>query len=201
MGCGASKEALEKYETLKKERDELAFDRDNAVENFNKLQKEFELKEQKNTEQMNLLRFKIEVLVQMLAMEEKKLESSVKRLEALKWVMLTQGFSEHTMSNLLRASKKEGNEDDEKSLLVTSAFDLSGAINRLLAEMKTSKNQIIEAFADNTGKIIPALSREQFIRLLFAATTTITKSDVQVQICIQATSNRLIIIACYSYLL
>lgn len=182
MGCGTSKEDIAKYEALVRERDELALDRDNTLEVLKKYQSETQIKEQKSNEQLNLMRFKIEVLVQMLAMEEKKLDSSVKRLEALKWAMLTQGFSEKTMSNILKTNKELSGSDSEKALLLTSAFDLSGAINRLSEEMKVSRAEIVESFADADGKIIPALSRDEFIRYLYSASEVLTKTDVQVSI-------------------
>jgi len=181
MGCGTSKEDIAKYVALQQERDEIALAKSELEKRLKDLQELFDENELKCQEQLNLYRFKIEVLVQMLAVEEKKLQSAVKRLEALKLAMLNQGFSDKTMSNVLLSggespTKKEG----EKAILLTSAFDLTGAIDRLSTEMKKSAEDIIFAFADSDGKIVSALPREDFMRYLYNSTDTLTKTDVQV---------------------
>ena len=126
-------------------------------------------------EQMNLGRFKIEVLVNMLAMEEKKLSLANKRLDALKWVMLTQGFSEKAISGLI---KNQDNTSEAKFSQLAS--EMAGAIQRLHEEMKLNKEDILCAFANENGKVRASLSRDEFVRYLFAATTRLSKIDVQV---------------------
>ena len=72
-------------------------------------------------EQSNLLRFKVEVLTQLLAVEEKKREVARRRLEASKLLVLSQGVSAGRLSQLLDTSAE-------------SNLDLSGALARLQEE-------------------------------------------------------------------
>lgn len=46
-----------------------------------------------------MLRFKIEVMVQMLAVEEKQNQSLLKRLEASKFLALSHGYKHRNVSN------------------------------------------------------------------------------------------------------
>jgi hypothetical protein len=181
MGCGASQADIAKYAALEQQKNELELKIQRMEQDFAKIQDEMAKQQQKNGEQCNLLRFKIEVLVHMLAMEEKKLEAAVKRLDALKWAMLTQGLSEKSMNNILASSQgKSGSSGADKDILLTSAFDLSGAIDRMQKEFAKGKESIVSAFADSDGRISDALSREEFCRILFATTESLSKSDVQV---------------------
>ena len=86
------------------------------------------------------------------------------------------------MNNLLRTKNVPGNDkDDERNILMTSAFDLSGAIERLNKEMEQGHAEdIICAFANKQGKLVSHISRDDFARYLYNVTETLTKSDVQV---------------------
>lgn len=181
MGCGASKDDIEKYNLLRAERDQLALEKADLIRKIEMLEFSIRQMETKSNEQLNLYRFKIEVLVQMLAIEEKKQQAVVKRLETLKLALLNQGISNKTMSNILSQSVDQSSaKNDEKSILLTSAFDLSGALGRMSEEMKSGVEDIIYSFADTEGKIVSALPREDFMRYLYNATDTLTKADVQI---------------------
>lgn len=86
------------------------------------------------------------------------------------------------MNTLLRTKSTPGsNKNDEQNILMTSAFDMSGAITRLTAEMETHPEDVIYAFANKEGKVLSHISRDDFCRYLFNSTETLSKSDVQVR--------------------
>ena len=88
------------------------------------------------------------------------------------------------MNTMLRGDNTPGKKsNDEKSILMTSAYDLSGAISRLTGEMDAGHAEdIIRAFANQQGKIVSHLSRDEFARYLYNSTENLTKSDVQVML-------------------
>lgn len=178
MGCGASKEDISKYEALLQQKMELELKMEQMEQDFQTAQNESMRTKTKHGEQCNLLRFKIEVLVHMLAMEEKKLEASVKRLDALKWAMLTQGVGEKAMSviqsNNGSATRKPGD------ILLASEFDLNGCFERMRKEFAASRDAVLAGFADEEGRICNSMSRDEFMRKLFSLTEQLSKSDVQV---------------------
>jgi hypothetical protein len=180
MGCGASKDDIAKYNFLVAERDQLALEKADLLRKIELLQCNLEKVETQFNEQLNLYRFKIEVLVQMLAIEEKKQQAIVKRLEILKLALLNQGVSNTTMTSILAQAADSTSSRDEKSILLTSAFDLSGAMGRMAEEMISGADDIIFSFADAEGKIVSALPREDFMRYLYNATDSLTKADVQI---------------------
>ena len=203
MGCGASKEDIAAFEAMRQRCDELELDRAELEQTIITMEKELKNNDIKNKEQLNLYRFKIEVMTNMLSVEEKKLESTVKRLETLKLAMLTQGFSDKTMNNLLRNGGKSvpGNTNttgtgtgtgsgsgstglsaDEQCILMTSELDLGGAIARLTEEMTKRAEDVIYAFANKQGKLLSHISRDDFCRYLYNATETLSKPDVQVSL-------------------
>ena len=86
------------------------------------------------------------------------------------------------MNTLLRTKSTPSNQkDSEQNILMTSAFDMSGAITRLTGEMDSHPEDIIYAFANKQGKLLSHVSRDDFARYLYNATETMTKSDVQVE--------------------
>jgi hypothetical protein len=90
MGCATSKEDIAKFEALQERCDELELERAELEQNIVSVENDMISSEQKSKEQLNLYRFKIEVMANMLSVEEKKMEAAVKRLETLKLAMLTQ---------------------------------------------------------------------------------------------------------------
>jgi hypothetical protein len=92
MGCGASKDDIAAFKAMRERCDQLELDRAELEQNVVTLEKHLVNNEVKSKEQLNLYRFKIEVMSNMLSVEEKKLGSTVKRLETLKLAMLTQVY-------------------------------------------------------------------------------------------------------------
>lgn len=137
----------------------------------------------RSSEQRNLLRFKVEVLINMLAIEEKKMGALTKRIEVLKWSMLSKGVSEDGLNDILKSipgTMVLANGANDKPIIsnLPSTFDLGGAIERLQGEFMTNKKDIVQSFADDEGKIVTSLSKDEFMRQLFAATEAISKSDI-----------------------
>jgi hypothetical protein len=138
---------------------------------------------EKTVEQSNLLRFKVEILINMLAIEEKKLETVNKRLEALKWVLLSQGVSQNSLNKLLTGadnSKTDKNPQLNLSSNFLAECDLTGAMKRMELDFEKFREGIIHCFADDDGRVIPSLSREEFIRQVYSVTEHISKIDAQV---------------------
>lgn len=186
MGCTASKDEIAAFSAMRERCEQLELDRAELEQNIITLEKEMMTNEQKSKEQLNLYRFKIEVMSNMLSVEEKKLESTVKRLETLKLAMLTHGFTDKAMNTLLRTGQvgklpSGSNSSDGQNDLMTSAFDLGGAISRLTAEMAAGRAEdVIYAFANKQGKLLSHISRDDFCRYLYNVTESMSKSDVQV---------------------
>ena len=167
MGCGASA-------------DEARFAR---------LTLELQETKAKANEQQNLLRYKIEVMVNMLAMEEKKSESVTKRVETLKWLLHELGVAEKTLTSILVNAEEADNETRRNmagSVERTISFrniglvDLAGALSRTQDEFARNKTSIIPAFADEEGKLVANLSNDEFMKQLYTVTEDITKADIQV---------------------
>lgn len=161
-----------KYDTLK-------FQTDEAIGRYKAQTEELTEQKDKAVEQGNLVRFKVEVLINMLAIEEKKIETSEKRLEALKWVLLSQGVSQNTVANLI-----DGSVDNIKGLRVSlekklADFDMSTAISRMATDFEMFRTDIIQTFADEDGKIVATLSRDEFMRQLYSVTEHVSKNDCQ----------------------
>lgn len=137
----------------------------------------------KSSEQKNLLRFKVEVLINMLAIEEKKMGSLTKRVEVLKWTMLSKGVTEDGLNDIFKSLPDATSTNDVQQPSsppkMTSAVDLGGAIQRLAAEFVTNKKDIVQSFADDEGKVVTTLNRDEFMRQLYAATEHVSKADIQ----------------------
>lgn len=139
-------------------------------------------------EQQNLLRFKIEVLVNMLAMEEKKSASTTKRLETMKWLIHSQGVSEQTLTDILKQSEENNGEmpgvtspkSGEVMYRGAPLIDLSGAIERMFVEFESFRNDILHAFAEEDGKIVTQLEVEDFSKQLYTVTQNVSKTDIHV---------------------
>ena len=180
MGCGTSKADIARYQALEQEKSELELQLTGLEQQMQALSGENGKMKTQHKEQCNLLRFKIEVLVHMLAMEEKKLEASVKRLDALKWATLTQGITEQTMADSLNRTNARPQRSGDKDVLLTSEFDINGAFTRMEKEFKESRERILSGFADEEGRICTALGREEFLRKLYSMTEDLSRTDVQV---------------------
>jgi hypothetical protein len=167
MGCGSSSEDV-----------------------VRRLERELEDSKTKASEQQNLLRFKIEVLVNMLAMEEKKSESVEKRVETLKWLLHSQGVAEQTLTSiLLNADKVDqetragmvGSVERSISFRNVGLVDLAGALSRAQEEFELYKADIFPAFADEEGKVVATLTNDEFMKQLYTVTEKLSKADIQVR--------------------
>jgi hypothetical protein len=176
MGCGPSANAVDMarqrdlIDSLNTDNQKLSVEKNDLL-----LQKDGIVK--KTGEQHNLLRYKVELLINMLAVEEKKMETLKKRYEALKWVLLSHGVSEDTLANILNGSASPSKSLSADHLLAN--LDLSSAVANMRNDFKQFRMEIMHAFADDEGKIMTALSKEDFIRQLYSVTDNITKKDVQ----------------------
>jgi len=170
MGCGSSVDA-------------------DAME---RLRRELEESKLRASEQQNLLRFKIEVLVNMLAMEEKKSESVEKRVETLKWLLHSQGIAEQTLTTILLNAEKA--DDETKANMMGSVersisfrnvglVDLAGALSRAQEEFELYRSDILPAFAGEDGKVVASLSNDEFMKQLYTVTEKLSKADIQVAFC------------------
>jgi hypothetical protein len=135
-----------------------------------------EAEKEKSVEQQNLLRFKVEVMVNMIAMEEKKNETATKRIETMKWAMLESGMSEQKLQQML------GNPDQtmQGAKPKPAAVDLSGAMSRTAAEFGKFRNDILYAFATEDGRLVNTLGTDEFMKQLYTVTEDLSKADIQV---------------------
>lgn len=155
-------------------------------EELNELKEYVKQVENKSHEQQNLLRFKIEVLVNMLSVEEKRNDATSKRLETLKWLLHAQGITEDSINILVTKLDEEGRENAhsiiEKSQLLKSPnlVDITEAIQRMREEFELFRDDILHSFAESNGKIIPHLPANDFMKQIYTVTENISKGDLQV---------------------
>ena len=136
----------------------------------------------KSTEQQNLLRFKVEVMVNMLAMEEKKTETTTKRIEKLKCIMLDQGISEQRLMHMLEnPDERRKRMEDSSNGVAPQSVDLSGSLSRTAAEFDRFRNDIVFSFASVDGKLANTLRTAEFSKQLYTVTEDLSKADIQVR--------------------
>eukprot|EP01039_Chlorochromonas_danica_P003951 gene3952-4323_t len=145
--------------------------------------------QQKSHEQQNLLRFKVEVLVNMLAVEEKKNEVHNKRIDTLKWLLYSQGVNEETLTRIVSQLETTDNQDGsdvrssrEKKQILQAAklIDLAGAMDRMRVDFESRKEEIIRCLATEEGKIAPSLAADEFMQQVYSVTEHVSKADLQV---------------------
>lgn len=110
--------------------------------------------------------------------QEKKVEAVNKRLEALKWVLLSHGVSSDALATLMKSELS--NSTNSTPFL---DIDLTGPIARVRQDFEVHKIDIIQSFADIDGKIMSSMQRDAFTRQLYGCTESITKMDSQVLTC------------------
>lgn len=156
---------------------------------YTRLKAELEETKVKSKEATNLLRYKVEVLVNMLAIEEKKTEALNVRLDSTKLMMLSKGLTEDKLRGILSEGAVEaggGGKDVRDSALSVPPFgapfliNLGGALERCAIEFSNYKQDIVQSFADDEGRIKAALPIETFCKKLYEVTESISKSEVQV---------------------
>jgi hypothetical protein len=126
-------------------------------------------------DQINILKYKIELLLTMLAMEEKSKDVISKRIETMKWMLVSQGKSEQQIEELF------SNYRDKNHTFVDLDCDIeiSSAIEKMQLFFKESRGLIIESLADEHGNIILHLPRETFITEL-ESISNLSRKDLQV---------------------
>ena len=143
--------------------------------------------ELKATEQQNLLRFKIEVLVNMLAVEEKRSELTNKRLDTLKWLIHSQGVTEEAITKILNNLEKDGKISLDSSLTFTNQFqntlqlmDLSGAIDRMREDFRNYRDDLLHCYALSNGRLMSSLPTKDFIEQTYNVTEKVSKADLKI---------------------
>lgn len=144
----------------------------------------------KNSEQQNLLRFKIEVLVNMLAVEEKKNQALMERYEVLRYELLENGVDEDKLTSLFRdavqsvggtsLSLKANDQEQIYQTIERARSDLSAAMAHVQDEFSLYKTDIITALADEQGRFDPTLRHLDFMKRLYMATDHISRDDIEV---------------------
>jgi hypothetical protein len=164
---------------------------DNNLRELEELKQYVRHEETKAHEQQNLLRFKMEVLVNMLAVEEKRNDMTSKRLDTLKWMIHSQGVTEETITKILNSMEKDGKllldasftfnpaANAPNSLQTTQLMDLQGAVQRMKEEFKQFRADIIHSYALNDGKLLTSLPIKDWIEQTYNVTENISKSDLK----------------------
>lgn len=157
------------------------------IDEIEQLKKYIAQLENKAQEKQNLLHFKMDVLVNMLSVEEKRNEDVTKRLETLKWLVHEQGISEEMLTNILNNMDENGKENisniigSNLKLKNFKLLDFTAAMNRMRQEFEKFKEDIIHSFALENGKIIATMPFNDFMKQIFTITESISKSDLQVK--------------------
>lgn len=150
------------------------------------LRQQMEQDKIKAHEQQNLLRFKVEVLVNMLAVEEKRSEEHAKRIDTMQWLLAKQGLNEETLGQMLIALDEKTREKfhssmassklSEKSLLP----DVGTVVDKMRDEFTNNRDDILHAFSRSDGKIVSIVPVETFIKQICEVTETLTPMDAKV---------------------
>jgi hypothetical protein len=136
-----------------------------------RLRQEIDRLETKSKEEQNLLRYKVEVLLNMVALEEQKNALLSRRVESVKLILLNQGISEDGVKSMM-TNRITNNFDN-------IAVDTSVALDKMKIEFQGAKDEIISSFADLNGKIIDFMTKDHFVRRLYSCTETLSKEEVQ----------------------
>lgn len=170
MGCTNSKGAPPpaNYEAT------LAAYRSQIEEMNNKLKEQ----ETMQHEEANLLRFKIELLANMLSTEEHRNQIASERIETLKWAVQEQtqkqGESGAVSASLI--SLQGGFQDNGGGLGIAG---LGEAIAAMQTEFTQNKEGILASLAEQDGHIVSSLPRLVFMKQIYSATEQITKNEVE----------------------
>jgi hypothetical protein len=142
------------------------------------------LKEQETMqhEEANLLRFKIELLANMLSTEEHRNQIASERIETLKWAVLEQTQQQGESGGAVSASLISlqggggGFQDNGGGLGIAG---LGEAIAAMQTEFTQNKEGILASLAAQDGHIVSSLPRMAFMKQIYSATESITKNEVE----------------------
>ena len=174
MGACASSSAAEGYdfdESYRAKYFKLQAEHKELVAYF-----ENKLEPQDNNEQLNLLRYKIELLLTMLAMEEKSKEVVSNRLETMKWMLVSQGTSESQMEELM---SQYGKDRVPMTFNLEEDIDMASVIEKMKNYFKSFKSEIVTYLVDGDGNMILNLTREDFV-IKMSALVDLTKKELMV---------------------
>lgn len=149
-----------------------------AEQERDRLLREFLLLQKTTKEQENLLRFKVEVLVNMLTVEEQRNAVVTDRLETMRWLL-------HSKEDCLNEENVRLALSSIDNTLPTPAHiskivDLTTALTNMQSEFDDFKEDILHALAVSDGKVESFIPRDIFVRQVYEATERIKRSDVEV---------------------
>jgi hypothetical protein len=153
---------------------------------INDLQNQLEQQRVKAHEQQNLLRFKVEVLVNMLAVEEKRSDENTKRIETMQWMLAKEGITEDSLNELLlglddkEKAKFHSTISDSKISEKILMPDVGTVVEKMRDEFSTNKDDILHAFSRNDGKVVSSLSSDSFVRQICETTQHLSPTDARV---------------------
>ncbi len=150
------------------------------------LRQQMEQDKLKAHEQQNLLRFKVEVLVNMLAVEEKRNEEHAQRIDTMQWLLSKQGINEEYMSQLL-LKLDSSTRDKFHSSIAEAKFgdkmmlpDVGTVVDKMRDEFNNNRDDILHAFCRSDGKILSIVPADKFTKHICEVTETLTPLDAKV---------------------
>lgn len=130
--------------------------------------------QERSHEEENLLRFKIEVLVNMLTVEEQRSEIATKRLETLKWVVGTSSDLD-SVRQLVHST----NESEIFGHIQPLNAELGEAIEIMRKDFVQFREDIFMALATEDGHIVSSLPKLEFMKQVYGATENVQKAELQ----------------------
>jgi hypothetical protein len=125
-------------------------------------------------EAINLLRYRVDLLMTMLAISEKGKETLQGRVDTLKQLILTQGASEQQLAEMLA---QQTGASGETLLDISFDLDLASAFDHMRISFQTSQFEIVRSLSDPTGVLQPVLPKDEFIERL-AGSTELPRRDL-----------------------
>lgn len=171
MGCTPSADKIKKFDFEASYRDKYhkLFDENKKLVKY----LEEEGLQRPSREELNVLRYEIEILLTMLAMEEKSKDIISKRLEAAKLIIMSQGNSQQQLDDVISATLSQNTSCLEYEI------EISSAIEKMKKSFVTLQKDIVEAFLDGEGNVLISLSRDAFIEKLSTITTNQSKRELE----------------------
>lgn len=129
-----------------------------------------------DNEQINVLQYKIELLLTMLAMEDKSKEIVLNRMEAMKFMLISEGQSAQQLEELFNQYSAHS----PTMIDLNYDIDISNAIEKTQIAFETNRDEIIHTFVDDFGSLRVSMSREEFIKALEAVNIKLSTKDLQI---------------------
>jgi hypothetical protein len=135
---------------------------------------QLKLLQDRSHEEENLLRFKIEVLVNMLTVEEQRSEIATKRLETLKWVVSTSGDLD-SVRHLIHSTS----ESEIFNSVQPLNAELGEAIEIMRKDFIQFREDIFLALATEDGYLVSSLPKLEFMKQIYGATENVQKNELK----------------------